>query len=87
MWGNAAGGVVVARYHEHGNVVPFQTSHPLGEKEPRVIILPVSVVEVPGQKHKTDLLFNGKGYQVVKGPAGGISDFIHGGVFIALQTP
>src|SRR5690606_7245181 len=69
MSGDLARRIMIAGDHEHADARLTQTPHPLTEIKPRVVILPVTVVEITRQQYKGHALSNGKFHQVVKGTA------------------
>ncbi len=60
--------------------------HTFHEIEACVVILPITVVEIAGEKHEIDFFINCKLNKIIEGPACSTADFIHWCSFITLQT-
>src|SRR3989304_640039 len=56
MLGDLTRRVMVTRNHKNPNACFPETSHTFNEIEARVVILPVTVVEISGKQHKMDFL-------------------------------
>jgi hypothetical protein len=65
--GHLACRIMIAINQENRNIVGGKPAHLGYEKESGLIILPVSVIEISGQDHKIDLLFNRPGHKIFKG--------------------
>jgi len=83
--GDLACGVVVARDDKDPDAFLAKPGHLVREEEPRVVVLPVAVVEVPRKQDEVDLLRSGQLDEILEGPAGSPADLLHGRTFVDLE--
>jgi hypothetical protein len=75
---------VVAANEDDGNFGVGQAAHLFAKEEAGLKIFPVAVVDVAGDQHQFDLLFQCEGDQVFECAARRQTDLLHGGAFVTL---
>jgi hypothetical protein len=81
-----AGGVMVTGDHEDLDAGLPQTPHPIYEINAGIIVLPVSVIEIPNQQDKGNLLINSQFHKVIKIPPCRTANLFHRGILINFKT-
>jgi hypothetical protein len=66
--GDLAGRIVIAGNNEDLDPSPGQAAHPPGEIKSGIVILPIAVIQVAGNKNKCYRLVDGQVDEGVKGP-------------------
>ena len=80
-----AGRIVVARHDKDLNAGLSEQAHTVDKIDSCVIVLPVSVKEITGQKHKSCLFVYGKVHKIIKGPSHRTPDLFHRGIPVHFQ--
>jgi len=77
---------VVPGGDEDPDARPLQAGHLAGKKDPRVVILPVPVIEVAGEDDKGGVFLDGQSDEIFAGPPGGPADLFDRRVAVLLQA-
>ncbi len=85
IFGNFAGGVVIAGHDVHGDSGIAQPAGLGHEIKARIVIPPIAVIKVPGNQNKCDLFVNRRLDQIVEGPAGSPAQLIDRGALVGLE--
>jgi hypothetical protein len=79
--------VVVAKENKDRDAGPVQPAHLAAEKQTRVEVRPVAVVQIPRDDHEVDLLVDGSRDQLAEGLARGAAQEVGRCVLIGAQSP
>ncbi len=78
---------MVASDQENGNTLIIEPDHLAAEKQSRIVVFPIAIIEIARDQEEIDLLINGQGHQILERPAGGSTEELRGRAIMRFQSP
>ena len=85
--GELTGGVVIAGYNKNLDPGLGQAAHPPGEIEAGIVVLPIAVIEIAGDKEKGNRLVDGQVDECVKSPSRRPANLGNRRIVVRLKPP